>query len=170
MKSLTVVIPFYNESRTLGELVKQLSELPKGTFEQCIFVNDGSTDASLEIISEALVSHPIPNKIVNKQNGGKASAIKEASSLLNTSHVVILDADLELNTSDLTRLWEIVTSGQSEVVFGYRKFLAQSAFTYRYSRGNQILSRSSPPHQASRRTKESRNVHATHCGSHSSSR
>lgn len=140
MKSLTIVVPFYNEERTLGELVRQLSELPQGTFTQCIFVNDGSTDQSLDLITAALTSYPLPHKILNKLNGGKASAIKEASSLLETSHVVILDADLELKTTDLIRLWEIVMNGESEVVFGYRKFLAQSAFTYRYSRGNQVLS------------------------------
>jgi glycosyltransferase involved in cell wall biosynthesis len=140
MKTLTIIVPFFNEERTLGELVRQLSELPPGTFEQCIFVNDGSTDTSLDLIASALVAYPMPHKIINKLNGGKASAIKQASTLLETSHVVILDADLELKTTDLTRLWEIVVSGESEVVFGYRKFLAQSAFTYRYSRGNQVLS------------------------------
>jgi glycosyltransferase involved in cell wall biosynthesis len=140
MKTLTVIVPFYNEERTLGELVRQLYELPLGTFNQCIFVNDGSTDGSLDLISRALVSYPIPHKIVNKLNGGKASAIKEASTLLETSHAVILDADLELSTTDLIGLWEIVQRGQSDVVFGYRNFLAQSAFTYRYARGNQFLS------------------------------
>jgi len=140
MKTLSIVVPFHNEERTLKELVRQLSKLPPGTFEECIFVNDGSTDRSLELLKSTLVSYPLPHKIVNKANGGKASAVKEASSLLKTSHVVILDADLELSTTDLIRLWDIVLSGESEVVFGYRKFLAQSAYTYRYSRGNQFLS------------------------------
>ena len=120
--------------------MRQLSELPQGTFEECIFVNDGSTDKSLDLIKSALVSYPVPHRIVNKQNGGKASAIKEASSLLETSHVVILDADLELNTFDIVRMWEAVLQEKSDIVFGYRSFRAQSAFTYRYARGNQFLS------------------------------
>jgi hypothetical protein len=53
---------------------------------------------------------------------------------------VILDSDLELATSDIERLWEVVQSGQNDYIFGYRAFLAHSSFTYRYSRGNQLIS------------------------------
>jgi hypothetical protein len=54
--------------------------------------------------------------------------------------VIILDSDLELETSDVEVFWKIVTEGKSDIVFGYRRFLAHSSFTYRYSRGNQVLS------------------------------
>jgi hypothetical protein len=53
---------------------------------------------------------------------------------------VILDSDLELATSDIERLWQVVQSGENDFVFGYRAFLAHSSFTYRYSRGNQLIS------------------------------
>ena len=53
---------------------------------------------------------------------------------------MILDSDLELTTGDITRLWAKVIENESDHVFGYRKFLAQSSFTWRYSRGNQIIS------------------------------
>jgi len=140
MKTLTALIPFFNEERTIAELVHQLSELPVGTLEHCVFVNDGSTDRSLELLEKALKKTSLSNSIINKVNGGKASAIREASKLLETTHAVILDADLELNTFDLVRMWDIVLQEKSEIVFGYRSFLAQSAFTYRYARGNQFLS------------------------------
>ena len=140
MKTLTALIPFYNEERTLPELVRQLSELPEGVVNKVIFVNDGSTDGSLATLETALTSKNLPHAIINKSNGGKASAIKVGASNLETSHVVILDSDLELATSDITRLWQIVQSGESDYVFGYRKFLAHSSFTWRYSRGNQLIS------------------------------
>ena len=140
MKTLTALIPFFNEERTIAELVHQLSELPVGTLEHCVFVNDGSTDRSLELLEKALKKTSLSNSIINKVNGGKASAIREASKLLETTHAVILDADLELNTFDLVRMWDIVLQEKSEIVFGYRSFRAQSAFTYRYARGNQFLS------------------------------
>ena len=132
--------PFYNEERTLPELVRQLSELPSDVVNKVIFVNDGSTDGSLALLETALSSTNLPHKIINKSNGGKASAIKIGASHLETSHVVILDSDLELATSDIARLWKIVQSGESDYVFGYRRFLAHSSFTWRYSRGNQLIS------------------------------
>jgi dolichol-phosphate hexosyltransferase len=140
MKTLTVLVPIYNEERTIAQLVDQLSELPLATIKQCIFVDDGSTDRSLELLTQALNQSNLPHLILKKENGGKASAIKDGAKHLSTSHVVILDSDLELATSDIARLWEVVQRDESDFVFGYRKFLAHSSFTWRYSRGNQLIS------------------------------
>ncbi len=140
MKNLTVLVPIYNEERTITQLVGQLSELPLGTIKQCIFVDDGSTDHSVEILTQALNQSDLPHLVLKKGNGGKASAIKHGAKSLTTSHVVILDSDLELATSDIAKLWKVVQKGESDFVFGYRKFLAHSSFTWRYSRGNQLIS------------------------------
>ena len=140
MKTLTALIPFYNEERTISELVQQLARLPEGTLAHIIFVNDGSTDRSLEILESALKHTNIPHSMISKTNGGKASAINEGSKYLNTTHVVILDSDLELATADITKLWTVVRNNESDFVFGYRKFLSHSSFTWRYSRGNQFIS------------------------------
>jgi len=140
MKTLSVIVPFFNEERTLPELVRQLSELPKEIVNSVIFVNDGSNDKSLLLLEATLQTSTLNYKVVNKINGGKASAIKEGVNHVETTHVVILDSDLELATSDLTKLWHIVQSDLSDVVFGYRRFLAQSSFTWRYSKGNLLIS------------------------------
>jgi len=140
MKTLTALIPFFNEEKTLPELIRQLSELPTGILEQCIFVNDGSTDKSEIQLKAALIELNLPHQLISKINGGKASAIREGAQSITTTHVVILDSDLELNTSDITKLWSIVQNGEADYVFGYRKFLAHSSFTWRYSRGNQLIS------------------------------
>jgi len=140
MKTLTALIPIFNEERTIGELVRQLDALPKGTLSECIFVDDGSIDASLQILKSSLETVHFKFQIISKGNGGKASAIKEGARSLATSHVVILDSDLELATSDIQKLWGVVQGGESDFVFGYRAFLSHSSFTYRYSRGNQLIS------------------------------
>jgi glycosyltransferase involved in cell wall biosynthesis len=140
MKTLTALIPFFNEERTIVELVSQLDALPKSILTECIFVDDGSTDSSSQLLSKALANVHFKSQIIAKANGGKASAIKEGAKALTTSHVVILDSDLELATSDIERLWEVVQSGENDYVFGYRAFLSHSSFTYRYSRGNQVIS------------------------------
>ena len=140
MKTLTALIPFFNEERTIIELIKQLDALPEGIVTECVFVDDGSTDSSSQLLSKALAGVHFKYQIISKANGGKASAVKEGAKALKTSHVVILDSDLELATSDIERLWKVVQSGQNDYVFGYRAFLAHSSFTYRYSRGNQLIS------------------------------
>ena len=140
MKTLTVLIPIFNEKRTLPELIRQLSELPPGLFHECIFVDDGSSDGSLEILKGLVVEFAIPHQIISQENQGKAGAIKSGSKNLQTTHVVILDSDLELATSDIMRLWNSVHSENSDYVFGYRTFLSHSSFTWRYSRGNQVIS------------------------------
>lgn len=140
MKTLAVVVPFYNEERTIAKLVSQLELLPKGILSQCIFVDDGSRDSSINILKETLKVASFNFQIVTKENGGKSSAIKEGAKLLHTSHIVILDADLELATSDIQKLWGVVQAGEADFVFGFRVFLAQSSFTYRYSLGNRLIS------------------------------
>lgn len=140
MKTLTVLIPFFNEERTIPELVRQLDLLPKGILSECIFVDDGSSDSSVRLLKTALQGVRFKSQVISKSNGGKASAIREGSKSLTTSHVVILDSDLELATDDIKKLWSVVQSGESDFVFGYRAFLAHSSFTYRYSRGNQLIS------------------------------
>ena len=140
MKTLTVLVPFFNEERTIQELVTQLALLPEGTVDQYIFVDDGSTDNSVAILNNALETYRLPHQVIRKKNGGKASAIRAGSTALKTSHVVILDSDLELATSDIVRMWAVVQTNGSDFVFGYRKFLAHSSFTWRYTRGNQLIS------------------------------
>ena len=141
MKSLSVLVPIFNEERTIAQLVSQLYELPFGTIHQCIFVDDGSTDRSVELLTQALSKSDIPHLLLKKQNAGKASAIKYGAEYVTTSHVVILDSDLELATADIARLWEVVQKDVSNFVFGYRTFFAHSSFTWRYSRGNQLISK-----------------------------
>ena len=140
MKTLTVLVPIFNEARTIRELVRQLEEIQAGVISECIFVNDGSTDSTLELLKGALSNASFKHQIISQKNGGKASAIHAGAQLVTTSHVIILDSDLELETKDVQVFWKVVTEGKSDIVFGYRKFLAHSSFTYRYSRGNQVLS------------------------------
>lgn len=140
MKTLSVLIPIYNEERTVQELVLQLDGIKPGVISECIFVNDGSSDSTLALLNKALEGVRFKHIVLSKENGGKASAIQSGAKQLTTTHAVILDSDLELQTAAIEVFWKIVTEGKSDFVFGYRKFLSHSSFTYRYSRGNQFLS------------------------------
>jgi len=140
METLTALIPLFNEERTIGRLIQNLEALPVGILAECIFIDDGSTDSSPDLLREALSNVPFKFRIISKNNGGKASAIKEGSKLLETSHAVILDSDLEYSVNDIEALWQVVLSKKSDYVFGFRKFYSHQSFTWRYSRGNQLIS------------------------------
>jgi len=140
MQTLTVIVPIFNEERTIAQIVSNLNSLPKNVISECIFVNDGSTDTTSQLLTKSLIGVSFKSVVIDKENGGKSSAIKEGAKLLSTTHAVILDADLEYSVGDLEKLWEVVTSGKSDYVFGYRRFYSHTSFTWRYSRGNQLIS------------------------------
>ncbi len=140
MPSLTIIVPFYNEARTLAQLVEELGKLPNNIYEQVIFVNDGSKDNSEKVLKEALDQFVVPYTYIEKSNGGKASAVLEGIEKSQTTHAVVLDADLELEVSDLVGMWELIETGSAEAVLGFREFKSHSSYTYRYAVGNKLIS------------------------------
>lgn len=78
MKTLSALIPCFNEERTLGELIRQLDALPKGVLTECIFIDDGSTDSSLNLLRDALSKVPFKYRIITKKNGGKRAQLEKA--------------------------------------------------------------------------------------------
>ena len=140
MPSLSVIIPFFNEAKYLSRLVADLEQLPSELVKEFIFIDDGSSDNSVEVLNASLCNTTLRTSIHSKTNGGKASAVALGANFLTSTHVLILDADLELATSDIPRLWDIVLENKSDVVFGYRNFISQSSFTWRYAKGNHAIS------------------------------
>lgn len=121
-------------------LAKALSELPEGFIHDIVIVDDGSTDRSAEELYKLLAANSTPSKLITKENGGKGTAIVAGIPECSGTHMVIFDADLELDVSDLISLFQPVLENRSEVVFGVRNFMSQSSFTYRYVMGNKFLS------------------------------
>jgi glycosyltransferase involved in cell wall biosynthesis len=140
MKSLSLIVPIFNESATIPKLVNQLLELGINELHEVIFVDDGSSDNSKFLLESLLVSTKLPYRILSKKNGGKSSAIKLGSEILTSSHVLIVDADLELKIEDIPKLWTVVLNNESDFVFGARVFTAQGSFSWRYTKANKFLS------------------------------
>jgi glycosyltransferase involved in cell wall biosynthesis len=138
---LTILIPFWNESKTIEKLISEIQSAHGNQDFFYIFINDGSTDNSVEILKHCLSGSSIKHEIISlDSNVGKSGAIRKAISRINSSHFAILDADLELNPRDICRMWEIIKNEKAQAVFGYRRFLSQSSFTYRYTIGNLFIS------------------------------
>ena len=140
MKTLSVLIPIYNELRTVEKLSESIKKLPIGFVSQVVIVDDGSTDGSADLLKKLLQESELSVDLIRKENGGKGSAIRLGLNSLRGTHTVVLDADLEIDTSDLIPLFQPILEAKAEATFGVRKFTSQSSFTYRYVIGNKFLS------------------------------
>jgi glycosyltransferase involved in cell wall biosynthesis len=67
MSSLSIVVPIYNESRTIETIVAEIRKLPTNVVKETIFVNDGSTDDSEEKLQLALSLKPMRHILISKK-------------------------------------------------------------------------------------------------------
>ncbi len=132
---LSILIPVYNEERTLRQMMEALTQCCAEA--ELIYVDDGSKDASLQILQQ----HARPQDIViTKQNGGKGSAIRAGLERATGSYTTIQDADLEYHPRQIAALLaEAEKRGGDVCVFGSR-FLTQNPNIYRrYLLGNKVI-------------------------------
>lgn len=131
---LTIIVPVYNEEATLTRLMLGVSSSnPKA---QVVYVDDGSTDKSLAILREHARAQ---DSVIQKQNGGKGSAVREGLLHAKGLMTVIQDADLEYNPSQIPLLVAEANAHPGSVIFGSR-FLQRNPTTHwRFLLGNKVL-------------------------------
>lgn len=118
MINLTAIVPFYNEENTLRQSVQRL--LNEEIFSEIILSDDNSSDNSLEIAKTLSNDYQHIKYISSDKNLGKGNAINNAVSILNTSHVVIHDADLEYFPEDIVQMYEKALTNQNSLILGSR--------------------------------------------------
>lgn len=120
--TLSVIVPVYNEERTLRQALDELTSVEIPCRLELICIDDGSTDRSLEI----LLAEKDPRIIVlgSESNAGKGAALRKGFARATGDYILIHDADLEYDPNDWKALIEPVLRGDSRVVFGSR-FLGQ---------------------------------------------
>lgn len=94
--SISVLIPAYNEEKTIADAVKSIYNVEYGNIQEVIIINDGSTDNTLNIAKELKLKYN-SLKIINKPNSGKADSLNKALKFVAGELVVIVDADSYLN-------------------------------------------------------------------------
>ena len=104
------LIPAYNESATIGEVLRRIEGL--GLDTQVVVVDDGSTDDTAAIAEAAGAT------VVRQANGGKGSAIRAAIAHAEGDIAVIQDADMEYDPSEVPELIDPIVRGAADVVFG----------------------------------------------------
>lgn len=118
MKSICIIIPIYNEEESLPFLKKRLVEIIKNIKNykiKVLFINDGSSDSSLEIIKDIRENDKTFNYISFSRNFGKETAIIAGLDYSNDDAVIIMDADLQDPPELIPELIEYWEAGYDDV-------------------------------------------------------
>ncbi len=134
---LSILMPVYNEEARLPEALKQALAVDYPCDVELVIVDDGSTDGTREIL--AGVDDPRVRLVPHEKNKGKGAAIMTAVTAAAGDFMVILDADLEYDPTDIPRLLVPVLEGRTKVVYGNRTFGSHSSFSYWYVMGNKAV-------------------------------
>ena len=115
---ISVVIPVYNEEKSVKKLLKKVSSV-KNIKKEVIVVNDGSSDNSYKVIKNECKN--LFNKLVSyKKNKGKGFACRLGIKRAKGNIIIIQDADLEYNPQNFLRLIKPIVKNKYDVVYGSR--------------------------------------------------
>jgi glycosyltransferase involved in cell wall biosynthesis len=114
---LTIIIPLYNESKTIAELLRRVKEADiKDVEKEIIVIDDGSTDNSADIFKKIkgvrLIRH--------KRNLGKGAAVRTGIKYSTGDIIIIQDADLEYDPNEYYKLIKPIIDKKLKVVYGSR--------------------------------------------------
>lgn len=136
MGKLSIIIPVFNEEKTLQEVIDRVLGLPAD--KEIIIVNDGSTDGTAEILKKINA----PNVLIREHrvNSGKGTAIITGVQAASGDVIAVQDADLEYDPAELLRLAEPIFRNEADVIFGSRFLQANPRRYLRFYIGNMLMS------------------------------
>jgi glycosyltransferase involved in cell wall biosynthesis len=116
---LSVLIPVYNEARTIAELLSRVLAAEIPIDKEVLVGDDGSNDGTRDIL-RGMASHPALRIHFMERNVGRGGVLKHLLPLATGDIIVHQDADLEYNPEEYSRLLAPILSGQADVVYGSR--------------------------------------------------
>ena len=134
---LSVMIPAFNEERTLEPILNHVLEQPE--VGEVVAVDDGSTDSTWAIMSRFAERDPRVRPFRLERNQGKGAALRRAISEVRMPFAVVQDADLEYDPRDYPTLLQPLVEGRADVVYGVRGFAGQTAFSFWFVMGNKAV-------------------------------
>ena len=120
---ISVIIPLYNEAESLPELTVWIERVMQenGYTYEIIFINDGSTDNSWEIIEKLKEKNPDIHGIKFRRNYGKSPALYCGFERAQGDVVITMDADLQDSPDEIPILYRMVTEEEYDLVSGYKE-------------------------------------------------
>lgn len=140
-KKLTILIPVFNEIKTLKEILKKVEDVDFFSMEkEIILVDDCSTDGTTDLIKEL----ELENKykiFYHDKNQGKGAALRTGLEHFTGDIVIIQDADLEYDPVDYVELIKLIIENKADVVYGSRLSGAKPSRSFMFSHllGNKFL-------------------------------
>jgi glycosyltransferase involved in cell wall biosynthesis len=142
MKTLSVVIPVYNEKDTILEILKRVEDAQvPGLFREIILVDDCSTDGTRDLLRKEVEPREGVRVLYHDRNGGKGPALRTGISHTIGDIVLIQDADLEYDPGEYPKLLAPILCGKADVVYGSRfsGSEAKRVLFFWHSIGNRFL-------------------------------
>jgi SAM-dependent methyltransferase len=135
--SLSIVIPVFNERKTIREIVRRVKESPRE--KEIIIIDDCSTDGTRQIL-KSFEGDPEIRVVLQPKNAGKGAALRAGFELATKDVVIVQDADLEYDPGDFEQLLRPIEQKRADVVFGSRFLYVEHRVLYfRHSLGNKFL-------------------------------
>ncbi len=137
---ISVVIPAFNEEKTIRQVLENLSA-KVDSLGEIIIIDDSSSDRTGEICLQYAETHPIVHYHRQPRNMGKTEALKEGFRRSTCEIVIIQDADLEYDPEEINAVVEPIQTGVADVVLGSR-FLVRKAsrsLYFRHYMANQFI-------------------------------
>ncbi len=120
---ISVIVPLYNEEESLPELAEWIERVmaANGFSYEIIFVNDGSTDRSMDVIKELAAKNDAIHAVAFSRNYGKSPALDTGFRRAKGDVVITMDADLQDSPDEIPELYRMITEEGYDLVSGWKK-------------------------------------------------
>jgi glycosyltransferase involved in cell wall biosynthesis len=119
MQKLSIVIPVFNEAKTIERVLDRINECVAGVHE-IVVVDDASEDETADLVRKRANSNSRINLLRHSQNSGKTAALRTGFAAITGDLVVIQDADLEYDPADIPDLIAPILDDRGDVSLGSR--------------------------------------------------
>ncbi len=121
--NISVVIPLLNEEESLQELYSWIAKvMQSNSYEyEVIFIDDGSTDTSWNVIENLSIEYPEVKGIKFQKNYGKSQALDAGFEMAQGNVVITMDADLQDNPDEIPELYDLIIKDDYDLISGWKK-------------------------------------------------